>query len=274
MNSKPVGALCLIISLGVGLGARPGEARSPSLAAHGSDGGAVVKVEGDRLTVILSRFPLEVALQEIARETGVRIVPRVTLENRLSLTFADLPVEDGLRRLLGPHHAVFLYGPAGELEEVWVHGVPRPTEPPPAMPSMPTETVPEETTADPPTLTDREPARWLAAASALAGTEEDEVALRVVLDLVTSSTQPELRERALGVLALFRNVPGDSIAEVVRRDPEPAIRWRAAELLGRLAEHDPAARMALRDVVGVVQEERLREEVEAVLDRLEGSSDE
>jgi hypothetical protein len=271
MNSKRAGALCLIIALGVGLGARSEEVRSPALAADGSDG-AVVTIEGDRLTVILTQFPLQAALQEIARQTGLRIVSHSPLDDRLSLTLADLPLEDGLRRLLGPHHAVFLHGPAGKLEEIRVHAVSPSTEPP-AIPALSTETMAEEPAAAPPTLTDREPAPRLAAAAALAGTGEHEAALRVVLHVATSSAQAELRERALDLLALFGNVPTDSVADVVRFDPEPALRWQAAELLGRLAKHDPAARRALRELAGEAFDEALRKEVEAMLGRLGGSTD-
>jgi hypothetical protein len=230
-----------------------------------------VKLEGNRLTVILNQLPLQVVLQEIARQTGLRIVPRSPLEDRLSLSFANVPLEDGLRRLLGPHHAVFLYRPTGELQEVRVHAVSWQTEPPPATPSGPTETVPAEPLAGLPALTDLDPVRRLATASALAGTEDSEAALEAVLDLVIFSTQPDLRERALGVLTLFRNVPVAVIAEVARVDPEPSLRWSAAGLLGRLAEHDPAARTALREIADAELEEAVWTEVQTLLNRVEGA---
>lgn len=262
----------LLLVLGVVLGVKPGEAMSLRCLAQGAEGWAVVEVEGTRLTVTLDQVPLQEALREIARQTGLRILVNSALDDRLSLAFDNLSVEEGLRRLIRGHSVLFLYTPAGELREVWVYAS-QPADLLPSMPSPAAVTAPEEAPAFPPTLTDPEPAQRLAAALALTGTEEAEAALGVVLDLLTPHTDPEIRERALGILTFFKDMPVDHIAQVALLDPEPSLRLEAVQLLGQQAEHDPAAHTALRQVAKAALDETVREHAQALLHGLEGSSD-
>ena len=99
--------------------ARGGHTQPPPVQT--SEDQAFVKVEGNSLTVRLNQVPLREALRDIARQTGLRIIVNSARDDRLSLAFAKLPVEEGLRQLIGRDNFIFLYTPARELKEVRVY---------------------------------------------------------------------------------------------------------------------------------------------------------
>ena len=78
----------------------------------------VVDVKGDRLSVTLHDAALADTLRVIAARTGFRVVVNTSVDDRLSVAFGDLPLDQGLRRLLGGLNALFVYSPTGALEEV------------------------------------------------------------------------------------------------------------------------------------------------------------
>jgi HEAT repeats len=317
----------LLLVLTVALAGAPAAANSLGLPAQRAERRAVVKVEGNRLTVTLDEIPLREALRDIAKQTGFRIVERSPLDDRLSLAFANLPLEVGLRRLLGRHDVVFVYGPAGGLEEVRVYASSRPA-PFPSRPSPVAVIGPGEAQTFPPMLIEPDPAQRLAAALALVGTTEAAKALGVVRDLLTPHYEPEVRARALAALTLFEPMLGDPepaqrlaaahalagthaaaraldvvldllaphyepevrvmalgalsffdavpmahVTELALFDQDRSFRLEAVELLNQLAEHNPTARHALRQVADGTLDEAVREQATALLNSLEPSSD-
>ncbi|HEY7677819.1 MAG TPA: hypothetical protein VIG69_12145, partial [Candidatus Methylomirabilis sp.] len=75
----------------------------------------VVLVAGDRLTVQLGGVPLPLVLQQLARQAGLRVAGSDAAGGVLvSDSFRDLPLAEGLQRLLGgqPHVLVSARAPA------------------------------------------------------------------------------------------------------------------------------------------------------------------
>ena len=70
----------------------------------------VIRVEDGRLTVKLKDIPLEKVLMGIADQTGIQIICYGPLEGLVSADFADLPVDEGLRRLIRDLDHIFIYG--------------------------------------------------------------------------------------------------------------------------------------------------------------------
>jgi len=94
-----------------------------------------VVVADDRLTVQLDQVPLSLVLAEVARQAGLRVSGSDgTGDMRVSASFRDLPLADGLRRLLRDRSYVLVDAPAppgtpmprrmGEIL-VLTHGQPR-----------------------------------------------------------------------------------------------------------------------------------------------------
>jgi hypothetical protein len=70
----------------------------------------VVLVEGDRLTVQVDRVPLPLVLQQLARQAGLRVSGSDAAGDVVvSAAFRDVPLDEGIRRLLRaqPHVLVF-----------------------------------------------------------------------------------------------------------------------------------------------------------------------
>jgi hypothetical protein len=86
----------------------------------------VVEVRDDLLTVKVQQMPLEQVLKEVAQQSGIRLRIQGSLAEPVSVVFEDLPLDDGLKRLLKDRNFVLMYtrGPAGaapqQLTEVLV----------------------------------------------------------------------------------------------------------------------------------------------------------
>lgn len=81
-----------------------GEASPPSPASP------FVLVVGDRLTVQLDQVPLPLVLAQLARQAGLRAWGSAAAADVLvSARFRDLPLAEGIQRLLGAHPHVLVY---------------------------------------------------------------------------------------------------------------------------------------------------------------------
>lgn len=71
------------------------EARiQPAQSAH------IIKYANNRLTVRVKDIPLAALLQEIARQSGLTLVCKELLDERISIRFQNLPFDEGLRKIL------------------------------------------------------------------------------------------------------------------------------------------------------------------------------
>jgi hypothetical protein len=254
--------------VGVGL------ASAAPARAQGSSGRLIVEVKGDRLSVALDQAPLSQTLQAIAARAGFRVVTSWALDERLSLAFAHLPLDAGLKRLLGRHSAVFVYQPTGVLEEIRVYpdvasqfarSEPLDSDPDP-VPIASREKILQR----PPDLGDPDPSQRLAAAAHVKAGDSRK-AIAVLLDLLAPEMEPGIREKALGTLKFFDAVPVDPIAEIAMFDPRRSLSLEALEVLGRQIDN-PTAQNALRRVAELAIDAKVREEARALLGSLEGLS--
>jgi HEAT repeat protein len=75
----------------------------------------VVLVAADRLTVQLDRVPLPLVLAQLAHQAGLQVAGSAAAEGVLvSVSFRDLPLAEGIQRLLGhqPHVLAYARAPA------------------------------------------------------------------------------------------------------------------------------------------------------------------
>jgi hypothetical protein len=82
----------------------------------------VVRLENDRLTVRLRDVPITDVLQDLATQTGAQVRGQVREARDVTVTFDDVPLSDGLARLLGDQAFALVYGSGGRLKAVRLLG--------------------------------------------------------------------------------------------------------------------------------------------------------
>jgi len=231
------------------------------------EGAFVVKVDGERLTVRLQGIPLHVALKAIERESGVALALLGPLREEITIAFDDLPLEQGLRRLLGNRSYILFYAAAGPgqpaaLRQVKVlpkgrEGVRAegPSEQPRVMPSRPAG------------LGDPDPERRMEAVMALAADEEPRQSLDLLIEVLKQDGDSDVREAALHALESLDPIPLDPLFAVAFQDKSPSIRVRALTLLGERGAGDPRVKAALQRAATSDPD---REVMELALSLLEG----
>jgi len=68
-----------------------------------------IEVREGRVTAVIVESPLRTLVQAIGREAGVEISLHASLEETVTVTFRDAPLEEALRRILRTTNAVFIY---------------------------------------------------------------------------------------------------------------------------------------------------------------------
>ena len=247
-----------------------GQSTAPSAKAGASRSAtsseqAVVDFKDGRLSVSVTNQPLAQVLSVISQKAMVAITGGGNLgrEQRVTMQFQGLSLEDGLRRLLANYDAFFFYagdarasGPTA-LKSVWVYpkGGGNGLEPVPAEEWASTSEYRGKLSASDPTVradaiktvVDREGNRARPAVLKALKDSDPQVrssALNAALnasvqisddrlrDLVANDSSPDVRVLALGGLA---NGPdAREIATQARNDPDPHVRALAGEILGRL----------------------------------------
>src|SRR5207244_10976615 len=74
-------------------------------------GGEAIDIRGGRLTAVIVESPLPTLLQAIARQGGVEIFLHASLEETVSVTFRDVPLEEADRKStrLNSSHQIISY---------------------------------------------------------------------------------------------------------------------------------------------------------------------
>lgn len=232
-------------------------AATPSRPTHTSPGGKqtvakpgapqpVITVKDGRLTVQVQQWPLERVLEEISRHARVGIVRAPGVEGeRVSVQFQELPVDEGLRRILTAHDAFFFYG--GEekaptsLRAVWIYprGGGRGLQP-----------VPPETWASTMELegrvADPDPGVRVRAVEALVERKGDQAG-EAVLDALRDHDD-QVRIRALyQALRAGVKLPTDALRDLALNDPSADVRLLALAALGGSPELRTIAETVLND---------------------------
>ncbi len=82
---------------------------APVHAADEASPASVVNVQGERLTVRVTAMSLDEVLKRFATATGAEIRGGVVTPRDVSVEFEDVPMQDGLARLLGDQNFMLTY---------------------------------------------------------------------------------------------------------------------------------------------------------------------
>ena len=171
-----------------------------------------VAVEQGRLTVDVRDAPLEEVLQAVGEEAGIAIELHGDLTAPVTDSFADLPLDEGIRRLLGGHSYTLFSSDAGRIGRIEIS----------VLHSHLLETAPSAanaSTADAEqgrlqrirTLLDRKDAEAIAELSRLAG----------------GDPSPAVRAQATAALARLRSEEASAALTLALTDPSSAVRVQA-----------------------------------------------
>ena len=96
--------------------------------AHGdevADGDRLVQYQNDRLSVRLEHVPLVDVFQELSRQTGATVRGQVVDTREATIEFYDVPLNEGLQRLLVNQNFTLVYDAYGNLRTVRLFGGPQ-----------------------------------------------------------------------------------------------------------------------------------------------------
>ncbi|MFQ5828837.1 MAG: HEAT repeat domain-containing protein [Candidatus Methylomirabilia bacterium] len=201
-----------------------------------------VVVEDGLLTVDVRDVALADVLRAIGEQAGLKVSIRGDITTRVTRSFTDVPLEEGIRRLARGHSvALFHDAPQGETEagpltEVWV------------MESSPGQAV--RTRVDP-----RERATQLRTVRALAR-RRDEAAGAELSRILSQAADPIVRSRAAAALGQMGSAQAATALTTALSDQAPAVRIQAVRALRRV--EGERAIQALRGVLTGDRDPRVR----------------
>ncbi len=226
-----------------------------------------ITLQGDRLTVRVTDVPLEEVLQAVTAPSKAEIRGAVKEPHAVTVEFADVPLRDGLTRLLGEQNFVLTYREDGSLRTLTLLGGPQE----PSMEARIVKTAPTGTAQPPaPNPTDLlqrsvpvsgklqqllgQQTATMQQLLDLALRQEDssvrQEAMRVGMSAV--DTVPELRESVVkslastnddGLASMLRSMAQDRARELVAQlatSRTPEIRARGQRLLRQLNDASAA----------------------------------
>jgi hypothetical protein len=114
-------AAILVLIVAAMAGAQPDGA-----SASANDGATerTITLRGDRLTVRVTDVPLDEVIRAVTEPTQAELKGDVKDQRLITADFADVPLQDGLRRLLGEQNFVLTYREDGSLRTLTLLGAP------------------------------------------------------------------------------------------------------------------------------------------------------
>lgn len=258
----------LFVGLLISLAGGPDPARAADEPKP--EGAFVVKVDRERLTVRLQGIPLHAALKAIERESGVALALLAPLREEITIAFDDLPLEQGLRRLLGNRNYILFYAAAGPGQPAALRQVkvlPRGREgvragdhreQPRVMPSWQAG------------LGDPDPEKRMEAVMALAAGEEPGKSLDLLIEVLKQDKNNDVREAALHALESLDPIPLEPLLAVALQDKSPSIRMQALALLGERGAGDPRVKAALQRAATSDPDREVMELASSLLEGFDG----
>jgi hypothetical protein len=236
--------------------------RTSSLA----DAGPAVTLKDGRLSVRLRNRSLGSLIDEISTKAGVPIVISDEVGAQLvSVSFQNLPLDEGLRQILSKQDAFFFYGvdeqEPSSLKVVWVYPKGQGRGMAPVPPDKWASTKDLEAMAD-----DKDPRARSRAIEALVE-RKGEAALDVVLKALQDSND-EVRAQALyGAVKAGVQLSDGVLSNLMVNDPSPDVRLLALQGLSNSPDARVAAEHAVDD-----PSEPVRVQAQEILTRLDEES--
>jgi HEAT repeat protein len=232
----------------------------------------LVRFDHGHLTVMVGDVSLSELLDEIARQSGVTVVRYVALNQRVSLEFHRLSVEQALRRILR-HRSFVLEYAAAQPRALWI--LPQAEEAYAAQRRAIESTNARSSGED----TAAEISRLQAALSSADVEDREEAAMELgesgqveavaALSLALADKNKDVREAAIVSLAEIGGAQAAQALAIALADHDPRIREEAVDALGEIGGETAIGllRQALADNVKFV-----REAAAEMLDELRGSA--
>ncbi len=220
---------------------------------------SLVRLEEGRLTVRASAARLGRLLDEISRQAKIAVeLGEGVGSERVSVEFADLPLDAGLRRILAEHDAFYYHRGGKGLLTVWVYAKHRGRGLYPVPPDEWASTAELERG-----LTDADPAERAWALATLAQ-RKGELAREQVTKGLDDGDQRVRTAALYQALNEGIELPPEKLAELAVSDPSYKVRFLALEGLAGEPSLEWIAEQALDD-----PNPAIRSYAESILDRLE-----
>jgi hypothetical protein len=254
------------------------------LALIGSGPGAAadapfaLRAENDRLSLDAEDAPLEEVLEEIVKQVGVEIIIHGEIQRVVSVEFSDIPLEEGLKRLIRDFDHVFVYaateGGGVSVQELIIYAgegvgryeasTPGPITPQKRRSPLKLKGTSLESLAS--ALEDEDPEVREEAVDLLADSE-DERAVLYLSEVLLNDEDEDVRESA--AMALEDLGDQRAIGALIRalRDPEAGVRESAVDALAEIGGEEVVG--PLMDTLGD-EDEDVRETAADALEELTG----
>lgn len=246
-----------------------------------ADAPFVLKTEKDRIMLRATDIPLREILTEVVNQTGIRIIVHGELDGLLSVDFSDLPLEEGLKRLVKEFNYVFIYEPgkgksgAPSVTEVIIYSkkgeFPKRSLEPRVITRQGRSLQEEEESPEVKEATfeslvkaleDKDPEVREEAVDNL-GESEDERAVTHLTEVLLKDRDADVREVAAEALGEIGDARAISALIQVLQDRDPGVRESAVDALAEIGGD-----RAIESLMGALQDED--EDVrEAAVDALE-----
>jgi hypothetical protein len=259
-------------------------------------GPLTVEVTQSTLSVNADDVPLAEVLLAIGQRAKARILIESILEDqvgkeRVTTSFADLTMDDGLRRILKNRNFILGFGPGG-VDEIRVYvdggtGFRDLTAPPreamgPTGPSRPTGSMRRRGAREAPvedrarlaqlrqvTLTSTDATARLEALEELSETQDTAYLLDTVVEALGRERDAKVLEGLLDVVQDRGPISVAPLRALVTSDRDGAARAQALEILADYAGSDPSTRTLLQTLSRSDPSERVRDIAQTLLESLE-----
>jgi len=225
-----------------------------TLPAEGSAPRPRVDFRGGLLSIDVQAGAWGAVLQEVQRQTGIRLHCHISLEGTLTASFTALPVERAVRHLFGPDaNFIFVYpsprvAPTSLLlpSEVWIVG-----RGPQQIATLHGFAVRSEVRASSTPGTPHEPGLEMAS--------EFDRNPQAAQEMALDAPDPEVRLAAIAHLGQQAHPAAVSVLLEVVQDPDPHFRQSALEALLPLLDENPHVRTGLTQVLHTAQDPEVRQ---------------
>jgi hypothetical protein len=187
-----------------------------------------VDVAGGAASVEARDATVKEVLEEIARQSGLVIVPYAPLDERVTLKFEHLPLSEALRRILRDRSFALQQNEGGRRGKLWVFSNEPDRSERPAR-----QGAGESLATASRALTDHDKETRLDAISVLAGVGDQDAATALVTAAL-SDVAPEVREEAVYVLGEIGGETSIPFLSHALADPNADVREAAVEALGEI----------------------------------------